>query len=175
MSTAYNQSIKATGDSPSLFAKAVPRALSQSLDLQKNELEMKTSMKTDTPFIVTEWDWFMLKLEHSSIWDRGSKLWKRYSCDQPGKLICTFHFVTDEYERNLPRDKRLFNFYSWVNNARSRIGQILQSIPVLRKEFSVERDIEFRICEYDDKEIYSTLVCSITGDKVVWAPQGKPC
>jgi len=132
-------------------------------------------MKTDTPFIVTEWDWFMLKLEHSSIWDRGSKLWKRYSCDQPGKLICSLFFITDDYERNLPRDKRLSNFSSWVNNARSRITQILQGIPVLKKEFSIERDIEFRICEYDDKEMFATIVCTIIGEEVDWSREGKPC
>jgi hypothetical protein len=131
-------------------------------------------MKTDTPFFVTEWDWFMLKLDHCAIWDRTSSLWERYSGDSPGKLICSLFFITEEKDRNLPQDKRLFYFWTWVNSSKFQIAQILQNIPVLKNELNIETDVEFRISEYNNKEMSSTLVCTIIGDVVDWAHHGKP-
>jgi len=131
-------------------------------------------MKTDTPFFLTEWDWFMLKLENCSIWDRTSSLWERYTCDQPGRLICNLFFITDEKQKDLPEDKMLFYFWTWINSSKFQINQILQNIPVLKNEFNINRDVEFRISEYNNSEMSSTLVCTIVDDTVDWAHHNKP-
>lgn len=131
-------------------------------------------MKTDTPFMLTEWDWFMLKLENCSVLDRTSSLWERYTCDQPGRLICSLFFITDEKQKDLPEDKMLFYIRTWINSSKFQITQILQNIPVLKNEFNVNRDVEFRISEYNNSEMSSTLVCTITGDTIDWAHHSKP-
>jgi hypothetical protein len=134
-------------------------------------------------FAVTEWDWFQIQLRVLYLELRGPK------------LLTTFRFRTEEHsdpfvglqlgdeiqvacfiysstaselvKNKESREKQLDFYSSWVNSAKAQIKLILQQLPTLATEFSVDRHIAFLIA--DDGGMGSLEVCRFVGDRVIWA------
>jgi hypothetical protein len=64
------------------------------------------------------------------------------------------------------REKQLEFYAGWVKSRKATIEEIAQRFPVLRREFSVEKNIAFLIL--DDYGMGSAEVCRFVGDTVMW-------
>src|SRR5690349_11177208 len=125
-------------------------------------------MRFDTPYNVTEWEWFQLKLKLYSLEYRGLAWVTRFSYPEPGKVRCAIwcNTVQDLIDKKADRKKQLKFYENWVLSERYQITRLLEDIPVLKSEMDIDRDIEFEILY--DYGMGSETVCSFDSAGIHW-------
>jgi hypothetical protein len=125
-------------------------------------------MKTDTPFVVTEWEWFRLKLDLYALQRRADSWSFLFGAETPGKLTCSIWYamVQQLVDAQASRARQLEFYANWVEVQKQAIRAILQGIPTLRTEFDVDRDVVFEILY--DYGMGSYVVCEFDAQGVQW-------
>jgi hypothetical protein len=101
-------------------------------------------MNTETPFVVTEWEWFKLKLELYSLHYR-SELYAvvfDFPSNKEVKVHCRIYgkHAGTMMEEQATRKQQLEYYRGWVRMEKRQINNRLRELPVLRHHFSVEKD-----------------------------------
>jgi len=131
---------------------------------------MKT---TDIPFVVTEWDWFQLKLElyaqrmHSPAYrvDFDFVTEKRA---KERRLVCTIVCKTTQMlvKRAAGKRTQLKHYREWIKKEKRNLARVLADIPILGQDLDLEQDVTFVIA-YN----YGTgaaSVCECVGKDFIW-------
>ncbi|MCE7982157.1 MAG: hypothetical protein DYG89_13255 [Caldilinea sp. CFX5] len=126
-------------------------------------------MAYDTPFVLTEWEWFKLQLRLRALEQRGEYWVTTYNADEEHKTIQCFIWCKTTQQlidKNAPIEKHRSFYDTWVNSERHHIKQILLRLPTLAVSFQVERDVIIEVLY--NYGMGSTLVCRYQGDEFVW-------
>ena len=130
-------------------------------------------MKRDTPFTVTEWDWLKLQLEMYSI-EHRSEMYSvlfNFQSDKQGRIICMIYGKhADTMVENKAAKKEQLEYYkSWVRVEKQQIKKALKALPVLRREFNVDKDVVFRIMHHYG--MGWSVICEFVEKKIEWKKQ----
>jgi hypothetical protein len=120
-------------------------------------------MNKDTPYPVTEWDWFKLHLSLYSVMGRGEANPVRYMFDDESGIVTCSLFAKPA---KLRQNELLELLRQRIQFERLMIYEILKTIPILSREFQIEKHVIFQILE--DYGTGSTLVCSVKNNEFVW-------
>lgn len=128
---------------------------------------------TDIPFVVTEWDWFRLKLDLYATRMRTPVYKIDFEFEQDKKtgerrVICTIACKTTQMlvKRKASRRQQLKHYRDWIRKEKKHIADVLSDIPILGQDLDLERDITFVI-------VYSygtgaVGVCECVGGEFMW-------
>lgn len=139
------------------------------------------------PFTVTEWDWFQIQLRVLYLELRGPNFVRTFQfragknldsfaglgLEDDIQLLCNLYCSTTSelVKKKESREKQLEFYSGWVKSTKAKIEEVLNQLPALRREFSVERNAAFVIL--DDYGTGSVEVCRFVGDKVLWPVEHK--
>ncbi len=126
-------------------------------------------MTYETPYVLTEWEWFKLQLRLRSLERRGEYWTTRYSADEDHKIIrCAIwcHTTQQLIDKNALVEEHRSFYDTWADSEKYHITQILSLLPTLPQSFEVARDIIIEILY--DYGMGSTIVCRYHGAEFVW-------
>lgn len=126
-------------------------------------------MTYDTPFVISEWEWFKLQLRLRSLEQRGEAWSTRYiSDDDHHQIRCVIWSSTTQQliDQRTSVDEQRGYYDTWAASERYRIAQILAGLPTLPQSFHVERDVLIDIVY--DYGMGSTVVCRYQGATCTW-------
>jgi hypothetical protein len=125
-------------------------------------------MKLDTPYHLTEWEWFQLQLKIYSLESRTPAWIITFSYPEPGKVQCAIWSNTtqDLLEKKADREEQLKFYEHWVAAERLQITRLLENIPGLRSEFDANTDMVFDILFHYARG--TEFVCRLDADGVHW-------
>jgi hypothetical protein len=127
-------------------------------------------MNKDVPFTVTEWEWLKLQLEIRTIRSETASLWiKRFNFDdENGKVICLIWCDTARkmVNKKASRDEQISFYETWVSSEQLIFKETLQTLPTLREQFNIEKDLVFQILF--DYGMGSSLICEYRSGEFIW-------
>jgi len=125
-------------------------------------------MNLDTPYHLTEWEWFQLQLKIYALESRSPKWIITFTYPEPGKVTCAIWSQTtqDLLEKKASRKEQLKFYEYWVVEERGQIARLLKGIPGLKSELDVNRDVAFDITF--DYARGTDFVCRFDTDGMHW-------
>jgi len=134
------------------------------------------------PFTVTEWDWFQTQLRLLYLELRGPKFvtafqfrsetnaqsFRSLQLEDEIHVVCHIwcSTVSELVKKKESRDRQLEFYGAWVKSTRTKILELVQQLPTLISEFSVEKNVAFLIL--DDYGMGGVEVCRFIGDRIEW-------
>lgn len=124
----------------------------------------------ETPFTLTEWEWFKLKLELYSLRTRSEMYSVSFDfrLERDEKLDCLIYarHAQTMIEQQAGREEQLEYYEGWVRTEKTHLAEVLDELPVMRDELDLNRHVRFLIMY--SYGMGSSIICEFLGDKLTW-------
>lgn len=138
------------------------------------------------PFWMTEWNWFQVQLRLRYLEMRAPNSVTWFEFREEGNYFQSLGYAGDVYllcyiwssatrqiiAKDTARQTQEQTYRGWVERTKKNINQILDRLPGLSKQFSIEKNVVFLIL--DDYGMGSAEVCRFIGDEIRWPPGTAP-
>jgi hypothetical protein len=139
------------------------------LPARKSPGRGNTVAEQGVAFNVSEWDWFKVLLRLHAL-EEGAISGFRFGFNDIDHIVtCDLYGqrVEDAFnERTNKKSVYREHIDGWIGAVKRDLVPMLKEIPVLGKQFDLERDMVFRVIW--DYGMGGALVCQIKGAEIIW-------